>query len=111
LDRSTDNIEKYKMAKKATKRAVSEARCRAYESLYQRLDTNEGERDIYKMAKIRERKMRDVDQVKCILVKDEEIKHRWREYIDKLFNGETESSTIELDDSFVDTSSRFVWRI
>jgi hypothetical protein len=70
------------------------------------------------MAKIRERKTRDVDQVKCIkdgadqlLVKDEDIKHRWWEYFDKLFNGETESSTIELDDSFDDTSKRFVRRI
>ena len=66
LDRSADNIEKYKMANKATKRVASEARCRAYEDLYQRLDTKEGESDIYKMAKIRERKTRDVDQVKCI---------------------------------------------
>jgi hypothetical protein len=30
---------------------------------------------------------------------------------DKLFNGETESSTIELDDSFDDTNKRFVRRI
>jgi 23S rRNA pseudoU1915 N3-methylase RlmH len=44
-------------------------------------------------------------------VKDEEIKHRWQEYFDKLFNGETESSTIELDDSFNDTNRRFVQRI
>jgi hypothetical protein len=118
LDRSADNIEKYKMAKKATKRVVSEAHGRAYEGLYQRLDTKEGERHIYKMAKIRERKTRDVDQVKCIkdeadqlLVKDKEIKHRWREYFDKLFNGEAKSSTIELNDSFDDTSRRFVRRI
>ena len=118
LDRSADNIEKYKMAKKAAKRAVGEARGRAYEDLYQRLGTKEGERDIYKMAKIRERKTRDIGQVKCIkdgagqlLVKDEEIKHRWREYFDKLFNGENESSTIELDDSFDETSMRFVRRI
>ena len=76
-------MEKYKGAKKAAKRAVSEARGRAYEDLYQRLSTKEGERDIYKMAKIRER---DVNQVKCIkdetnqlLVKDEGIKGRWRE--------------------------------
>ena len=106
------------MAKKAAKRAVGEARGRAYEDLYQRLGTKEGERDIYKMAKIRERKTRDIGQVKCIkdgagqlLVKDEEIKHRWREYFDKLFNGENESSTIELDDSFDETSMRFVHRI
>ena len=106
------------MAKKAAKQAVSEARGRAYEDLYQRLGTKEGERDIYKMAKIRERKTRDIGQVKCIkdgagqlLVKDEEIKHRWREYFDKLFNGENESSTIELNDSFDETSMRFVRRI
>ena len=111
-------MEKYKVAKKAAKRAVSEARGRAYEDLYQRLNTKEGERDIYKMAKIRERKTRDVNQVKCIkngadqlLVKDEEIKRRWREYFDDLFNGENESSTIELDDSFDDTSRHFVRRI
>ena len=59
-----------------------------------------------------------IGQVKCIkdgagqlLVKDEEIKHRWREYFDKLFNGKNESSTIELDDSFDETSMRFVRRI
>lgn len=110
-------MEIYKGAK-AAKRAVSEARGRAYEDLYQRLNTKEGERDIYKMAKTRERKTRDVNQVKCIkdgadqlLVKDEDIKRRWREYFDDLFNGENESSTIELDDSSDDTSRRFVRRI
>ena len=118
LDRSATNMEIYKGAKKAAKRAVSEARGRAYEDLYQRLNTKEGERDIYKMAKTREGKTRDVNQVKCIkdgadqlLVKDEDIKRRWREYFDDLFNGENESSTIELDDSSDDTSRRFVRRI
>ena len=45
---------------KAAKRAVGEARGQAYEDLYRRLDTKEGERDIYKMAKIHERKARDI---------------------------------------------------
>uniref|UniRef100_M8BPS6 serine--tRNA ligase n=1 Tax=Aegilops tauschii TaxID=37682 RepID=M8BPS6_AEGTA len=68
LDKSADNIEKYKVAKKTAKRDVSEARGQAYEDLYQRLclNTKEGKRDIYKMAKIQERKTRDVNQVKCI---------------------------------------------
>ena len=35
-------------------------------------------------------------------MKDKEIKHRWREYSDKLFNRENESSSIELYDSFDD---------
>uniref|UniRef100_A0A8I7BBV9 Endonuclease/exonuclease/phosphatase domain-containing protein n=1 Tax=Hordeum vulgare subsp. vulgare TaxID=112509 RepID=A0A8I7BBV9_HORVV len=115
LYRSAANMEKYKVAKKAAKRAVSEARGRAYEDLYQRLNTKEGERDIYKMAKIRERKTRDVGEVKCIkdgddqlLVKDEAIKRRWRKYFDNLYNGEVDNSTIELDDSFDDTSMCFV---
>ena len=42
-DRCADNIEKYKMAKKTAKRAVSEAKGRAYEDLYQRLSTKEGD--------------------------------------------------------------------
>jgi hypothetical protein len=34
--------------------------------LYQRLGTNVGEKVLYKMAKNRERKTRDIIQVKCI---------------------------------------------
>jgi Glu-tRNA(Gln) amidotransferase subunit E-like FAD-binding protein len=66
LDRSAENIEKYKMEKKAAKRVASEARGQAYEDFYQWLDTKEGEREIYNMAKIREREARDVDQFKYI---------------------------------------------
>ena len=69
------------------------------------------------MARIRERKTRDINQIKCIkdgtdrlLVKDEEIKGRWREYFDKLFNGENEGATFELDDSFDDSNRCFVRR-
>ena len=61
--------EKYKVAKKYAKRAVSEAKGRAYEDLYRRLSTKEGEKDIYRMARARDRKTRDFNQVKCI--KDE----------------------------------------
>jgi hypothetical protein len=75
------------------------------------------ENDAYKMDKLRERKTRDFHQVKCIkdeadrlLVKDEEIKNRWRAYFDKLFNDESEKTVIELDDS-IDTNKRFVRRI
>jgi hypothetical protein len=66
LDRSADNVERYKVTKKTTKRAVSEASGRMYDGLYQRLGTKEGEKDIYMMAKSRERKTRYIIQVKCI---------------------------------------------
>jgi hypothetical protein len=54
--------------------------------------------------------MRIKDEVDKILVKADEIKNRWREYFDKLFNDESEKIVIELDDS-VDTNRRFVRRI
>jgi hypothetical protein len=97
---------------------VSVAKGQAYDDLYQRLGTKEGEKDIFWLARIRERKTRDINQIKCIndgtnqlLVRDEEIKDRWREYFDRLFNDEDENPTIELDDSFDDTNKRFVRRI
>ena len=53
---------------------------RAYEDLYQHLSTKE-EENIYRMARVRERKTRDFNQVKCIkderghlLVKEDEIR-------------------------------------
>ena len=95
-----DNLEKYKVAKKTAKRAVSVVNGRAYEDLYQHLGTKEGEKDIYRMVRVRERKTRNFNQVKCIkderehlLVKEDEIRHRWQEYFDKLFNSENMDTT------------------
>ena len=53
------------------------------------------------MVKARDRKAKDFNQVKCIkddreqlLVKEDEIRHRWQEYFDKLFNCEDENTTV-----------------
>jgi hypothetical protein len=43
LDRSVNNIERYKVIKKTTKRAVSEVRGQIYDGLYQRLGTKKRE--------------------------------------------------------------------
>jgi hypothetical protein len=116
-NRSDKNIQKYKKARRNAKKSVSEARGQAYTELYQKLDTKEDENNVYKMAKLRERKTRDFNQVKYIkdeadrlLMKDEKIKNRWREYFDKLFNDESEKTAIELDNS-IDTNRQFVRRI
>jgi hypothetical protein len=118
LDGSVDNIERYKVAKKTAKRAVSEVRGQMYDGLYQRLGMKEGENDIYRMTKSQERKTRNIIQVKCIkdaterlLTKDEDIKNRWWEYFDKLFNEDNESSSIELDISSENINRQFVRRI
>jgi hypothetical protein len=54
-----DNIEKYKVAKKVVKRVVCVEKGITYEDLYQLLSIKKGEKDIYKMVKIHERKTRD----------------------------------------------------
>jgi hypothetical protein len=81
------------VAKKIAKRAVSEAKGRAYDDFYRRLSTKEGEKDIYKIARIQERKTMDLNQVKCIkdemyqlLVKGQDIKQRRQRYFDNIFN-------------------------
>ena len=98
LGRNAKNWEKYKTTKRETKKEVSEARARAFDGLYQSLDTKAGERGIYKLAKGRERRTRDLDQVKCIkddegkvLVTEHDINVRWKNYFQKLFNEGHES--------------------
>jgi hypothetical protein len=118
LDRSMDNVERYKVVKKTVKRTMSGVRGQVYDGLHQQLGTTEGEKDIYRMAKSRERKTRVIIQVKYIkdateqlLTKDEDIKNMWREYFDKLFNEDSESSSIELNISSDNLNRQFVHRI
>jgi hypothetical protein len=48
------------VAKKIAKQAMNEVRGQMYDGLNQRLGTKEGEKDIYRMTKSRERKTRDI---------------------------------------------------
>ena len=83
----------YKKPKKEAKKVVSDAKCKAYDDLYNRLGTRGGREGYFKLAKIREKKSRDLDHVKCIknndqkvLVKDNDIKKRCGEYFRILLN-------------------------
>ena len=69
-----------------------------YDNLYTKLGTQEGEKSIYKLAKLRDRKTNDFNNVKCIksddsrvLVKDDEIMERWKNYFERLLNGDNGS--------------------
>jgi hypothetical protein len=85
----------YLLAKKKAKQAVAKAKHDAYNGLYQRLETKEGEKEIYRLAKRRDRASRDIDIVKCIknsrsevLTDDTMIKNRWKSYFEELLNTE-----------------------
>jgi Reverse transcriptase (RNA-dependent DNA polymerase) len=94
-----ENRARYQKASREAKKAVSDARSMAYEEFYQDLGTKKGEQKIYKLAKNRDKKTRDLDQVRCIkdaegniLTTDQDIKDRWEKYFSVLFNEEQRST-------------------
>ena len=69
------------------------AKGRVYDDLYVRLETNEGEKELYRLARQRDRAGKDVQHVRVI--KDENgnvmvkaVLKRWKEYFEKLINEE-----------------------
>ena len=66
-DENTKKI--YKEKKNKAKKAVAMAKERAYDDLYARLETKEGEKELYRLAKQRDRAGKDVQHVRVI--KDE----------------------------------------
>ena len=99
-DRTDANSESYRIAKQEAKKVVREAKLAAFDEMYKRLDTKEGELDIYKLARAREKKTRDLNQVRCIkdedgkvLATEKAVKDKWRGNFHNLFNEGHEMST------------------
>ena len=71
------------------------AKGRAYDNLYARLETKEGEKELYRLARKRDRAGNDVLHVRVIkdengnvMVNSEAVLKRWKEYFEKLMNEE-----------------------
>ena len=56
----------YKEKKSKSKKAVAMAKGRAYENLYARLETKEGEKKLYRLARQRDRAGKDVQHVRVV---------------------------------------------
>jgi len=89
------NRVQYRNTKKEAKKAVAVAKNNIYERIFHRLNAKGGENEVFKLARARERRSRDVSGVRCIkdedgrvLVEDAKVQGRWQGYFCKLFNGE-----------------------
>ncbi|XP_076065313.1 uncharacterized protein LOC143039320 [Oratosquilla oratoria] len=85
----------FKEANKEAKRAVAQARAAALQGMSEELETKEGQRKIYKIAKERNRATKDLtlakqikDKNDKILTDPDKIRMRWREYYEELLNQE-----------------------
>ncbi|KAK3555452.1 hypothetical protein QTP86_016099 [Hemibagrus guttatus] len=59
MDKSEENRQEYKELQRRVKREVSKAKQKAYDELYTRLDTREGQKDLYRLARQRDRDGKD----------------------------------------------------
>ena len=87
----------YKKWKKEAKRPVAKAKEAAWKEWYDNLETKEGEETIYKKAKVRARKKKDITQMATIKERkgrvlgcEDETKKRWKEYFEELLSVENE---------------------
>ncbi|KAK3575517.1 hypothetical protein QTP86_029268 [Hemibagrus guttatus] len=93
MDRTEKNSQEYKESQRRVKREVSKAKQKAYDELYTRLDTREGQKDLYRLSRQRDRDGKDVQQVRVIKDRDgrvlrseESVQRRWKEYFEELMN-------------------------
>ncbi|KAK3562644.1 hypothetical protein QTP86_003385 [Hemibagrus guttatus] len=63
MDGTEENRQEYKELQRRVKREVSKAKQKAYNELYTRLDTRAGQKDLYRLARQRDRDGKDVQQV------------------------------------------------
>ena len=101
--------------KKKAKRAVAAAKQEAYENICRKLDTKEGENAVYRVAKQRDRTIKDVQQVRMIkderggvLTRAEEVLKRWKDYFEGLMNVENPKERRESGAQTIDSEVQAV---
>ena len=84
-----------KEANKAAKKAVAESKAAALQDTYENLESREGQKRIFKIAKERNKASKDMTSIKQIKVKNgvvhtnpDMIRKRWQEHYDGLLNQE-----------------------
>ena len=97
IQRDEESKQEYKEMRREAKKEVAKAKSKAYDELYEGLDTKEGEKTLYRLARQRHQAGKDVQQVRMMKDKDgnamtdeESVLRIWKEYYMGLMNEENE---------------------
>ena len=90
-----EDKERNRVAKKEAKVAVAQAKQQAMDSVYEELETKEGQKKIYKIAKGRNKATKDITHIKqiknedgAVMCSSSDIKGRWKQYFERLLSEE-----------------------
>ena len=104
MQRDEESKQEYKEMRREAKKEVAKAKNNAYDELYEELDSKEGERTLYRLARQRHQAGKDVQQVRMMKDKDgkvmtdeESVLRIWKEYYKGLMNEENERERREND--------------
>ena len=104
IPRDEESKQEYKEMRREAKKEVAKAKSKAYDELYEGLDTKEGEKTLYRLARQRHQAGKDVQQVRMMKDKDgnvttddESVLRMWKEYYMGLMNEENERERREID--------------
>ena len=104
MQRDEESKQEYKEMRREAKKEVTKAKNNAYDELYEELDSKEGERTLYRLARQIHQAGKDVQQVRTMKDKDgkvitdeESVLRIWKEYYKGLMNEENERERREND--------------
>lgn len=91
--RTQQDRDNYNLWRKEAKVQIAKAKQEHYKDLYHRLETKEGENDIYRIAKARQAKTRDIGNVRIVkaadgkvLYNNKDIMGRWKDHYETISN-------------------------
>ena len=92
-----ESKQEYKEMRREAKKEVAKAKSKAYDELYEELDTKEGEKTLYRLARQRHQSGKGVQQVRMMKDKDgnamtdeKSVLRIWKEYYMGLMNEDNE---------------------
>lgn len=90
-DKTPANWSIYRNAKSAAKRAIATVKSAHFEDFYKKLDTKEGERELYRLVRSRHHASEDIEKFACVndvngqlLTDRRTATERWRQYFEAI---------------------------